>query len=468
MRTDILTQALADHERQRRPTRESETSIGGTTVEIADSKTTQTLDDTFLVGANTHGVPRGKEALEAAEIGETQPMQVIKNVIIDQLLGGELAFPSDDDDEDQAEADLKTLVGDIIDGPHLQGDDFDDLVAAWVSDMVDVGTAYAEPLAAAGESDLPFVALKPVDPLSVRHNVSEHGQFEEPAFYQTPFRTLGGSVVALGDTTPQQLTRDELLVFRYPGSNRSGRIYPLSPAMQVKEWLELLADSTTHHSRFYKDNELPPGLLTARDANQASLETIREELEAAKGDPRAAPIVGTDARWVEVGGSAVDLDVIEEQQWFLQLCAAAFGIPKTELGLIEDVNRNTSEAQLSVIHKRVTQPLAKTVGETLTRQALPQFELYDRLDSPFDITLRFSDPRQERAQESHLRERYAAGGLTYREYRKGVGDDMSDVDTTVTINGETVDYGEYPKHVVDALLRDARGDPEPPAQDAPE
>lgn len=462
MRTNLLTQALAEH-RERRPSaqgRETTTTIGGTTVSLGDSKTVQSLDESFLVGSSLKGVPRGREALEARQISETAPFQMILNAVTDQLLGGDLVFPSEDEDEDATEADLKAIVGDVLAGPHHGGADFDDLVSAWVADMAGPGNAYAEPLEPADGSDLPFVALKDVDPLTVRHNVDRTGAFQEPAYYQAPFRTGGGALVSVSGGDVTSLDQDDLVVMAYPGSHRSNRVYPLPPALQVKEWLEIIADSTTHHSRFYKDNELPPGILTAREASQNDIDNVRDELEAAKGDPRAAPVVGTDARWVEIGGSAVDLNVIEEQKWFLQLVMAAFGITKTELAMDEQVNYETSEAMLTVVEKRVTQPIASTISKAIRRQLLPQFDVYTELGQPFDVELRYSDPREERAREEQARERYAAGAITYREYRELVGDDMTDADTTVEINGETIDYGEHPRDVVEHLFRNARSDPD--------
>lgn len=461
---DLIDQLRAEydaHQRRDSDSCDAETTIGGESVEIDDSKTSQALEDSYLVSSGSpHGVPRGREAFEAREIGETQPMQLVKNAIVDQLLGGELAYPSDDEDVDQAEADLQALVDDILRGPHLQGEDFDALVAAWVSDMVDLGEGFAEVLGPQS-GDLPVAALKPVDPLTIRRDVDSTGTPQDPPYYQAPFRTNAGGIytgVASSDVTP--LEHEELVVLRYPGSNRSDRVYPLSPAMQVKEWLELLSDSTTHHGRYYSDSELPPGLLSVREATDTDIANIREEIQAAKGDPRAAPTVGADARWIEIGGSAVDLDVIQEQQWFIQLVAAAFGLPKTELGLVEDVNRNTAESQLSIVHKRVTKPIAESIGQALSRQLLPQFDLYRQLDQPFDVALKFSDPRQERAHERFIRERYQQNLATYREAREAIGEGEADDDTTVEINGTTVDYGEHPPMVAQALLRDAASDDE--------
>ena len=470
----ILDQLTAEYEARRRDSdgvdageRDATTTIGGATVDISDSETVQSLSDTYLTGGGSHqGVPRGREAFEAREIARTQPMQVIVNAIVDQLTGGDLSFRADDGDVDQSAADLQALIEDILRGPHLDGADLDDLVAASVADLVGPGNAYLEVLAPES-GDLPVAALKPVDPLTVRHNVDDTRTPQNPPYFQAPYQTLAGTIVAAGNASPTPLGQDDLVVMSYPGSYRSDRIYPLSPAMQIKEWLEIIADSTTHHGRFYRDNELPPGLLTAREATQSDLDSIKDELEAAKGDPRAAPVVGTDARWVEVGGSAVDLNVIEEQKWFMRLCAAAFGIPQTELGMVEDVNRAEGDNQLSLVHKRVTEPLAKTISQALSRQLLPQFDLYKRLDQPFDVVLRFSDPRQERAHEEFVRGRWESGLATYREVRNEIGEGEPDDDTTVEINGTTVDYGEHPRPVVESLLIDARNDGPDANDDAP-
>jgi hypothetical protein len=152
----------------------------------------------------------------------------------------------------------------------------------------------------------------------------------------------------------------------------------------------------------------------------------------------------------------------------MRLCAAAFGIPQSEIGMVEDVNRAEGDNQLTVVHKRVTEPLAKTIGQALTRQLLPQFDLYGQLDDPFDVRLQFSDPRQERAHEEFVRGRWESGLATYREVRSEIGEGEPDDDTTVEINGETVDYGEHPRPVVESLLVDARNNDAPGEGESPD
>jgi hypothetical protein len=463
MRESITTQALAEYRASRGTDadgRAAETTLGGTTVTLGEASTIENFDQSVLGASNLRGIPRGREALDARAVAETSAFQMLLNAITDQMLGGELAFPSDDEDEDQTEAELKALVRDALNGPHHGGVAFDDLVTSAVTDMAVVGNAYYEVLPPEGAS-LPVAALKDVDAVTIRHHVDDSGAFQDPPFFQAPIRDTAGSLLSASQTTLTPLEREQLLVMRWPGSHRSHRLYPLPPALQLREWLEVIADSTTHLGRYYSDSELPTGILSSREATQNDVETIRDELEAAKGDPRAAPVISEDARWIEIGGSAVDLSHIEEQQWFLQLCMAAFGVPKTELGMDDQVNYSTSESELQVVAKRVSSKLAPAIAGAIETQLLPQFDLYQQLDQPFGVELRYTDPREERAAEQHAREQYTDGLLTYREYRERVGDDMGDAETTVVINGEEIDYGDYPKPVVEALLINARNDDPP-------
>jgi hypothetical protein len=457
----LRDQLLTEYNLQTSGNRDGETTIGGETVTIGESQTVQSLSDSFLVSGGNRGVPRGQEAFEARQIARTQPMQLILNAIVDQLTGGVLEYPADEDELDDEAAAVRDRVDDVLTGPHLDGADFDDLIAAAVADMVGPGNAYFEVLPPAdGAGNVS--ALKPIDPLTVRHNVDETRTPLDPPYLQAPYQTLSGDIVTAGDASPTELEDDDIVVMSYPGSYRSDRIYPLSPALQMKQWLEILADSTTHHGRFYSDNELPPGILSAREATQQDLDQIKEEVQAAKGDPRAAPVVGTDARWVEVGGSAVDLDVIAEQKWFMSLVAAAFGIPKNEIGFDEDVNRSTSEAQLQIVAKRVSDPLSKAIVEPLRRQLLPQFNRYEELGEPFDIAMRFNDPRQERSREEHLRDRWRSGVASLGEVRGALGFETDD--TTIEIGGQELDWSKHPKPVLESLLIDARSNPEPGAE----
>lgn len=453
----ILEKAVDEERARYDAAREkSETTIDGQPVDLDDSQTTQTVDDTFLTGASKYGVPLGAERHEARELGQTWAMEIIKNAIFDQVAGGERAYePAGEADTLSTEAAMfRDLVDDVLAGPHLMRLDWSDLLSTAISDMADVGMGYWEPISA---PSIPVAAFKPVDGLSVRHNVTRKGEYDDPPFYQAPFQTHGGGTVSLQNADPEPLQFEDLIMMRYPGSARSDDVYPRAPGLQVKRTLELLFHSTTHHIRYYNDNEIPEGFLQVMQAGDGAIKKVKKELRAAAGDPRKASVIGGDgpAKWISMGDSAINLNVIEEQKWFLQLCLAAFGAGKAEIGLIEDVNRANGEVEQSRVFKRIAQPFIETFEAAINRQVLTQFDVYNDLGRPFEFRMRLTDPEEERRREQQLRERYTAGALTYAEYRAALDEDVDD--TVVEIDGTEVDYGAHPRFVVEQLIRDARG-----------
>lgn len=440
--------------------RQIQATVEGEQVTVEAPETVKTDEDgTWLTGTQQYGKPRGRDALEAREIVQTSAMQAIGNGIVDQLLGGELTFESDADDVDATEAAVRDLLRDVLTGPHLGSKDLDDLITGAVFDMLGPGQAYWQ-LHPSEDSQYPVVALSNLDALTVRHNVDRHGVWQDPPFYQAPGAFSSDGVGTLGQIDPTELKHSQLAVMHYPRGERPYEFYPRSPSLQVKEWLEILANSTTHHNRFYADNQIPPGLIQVMGAS--NVQDVKEKIQNASGDPRDVPVIGGDggAQWLELGGTAVNLNIIEEQRWFFNMCLGALGLGKHELGFTEDANRSNGEIEATRIYKRIAGPFSKQF-ERAFRHIAEQFEVYTALDQPFDIRLRFTDPREEHAREQRLREMWQAGGLTYRQYVRRRGDeDLADEDMTVELNGNEIDYGAYPKHVLDALLRDARSDPD--------
>lgn len=445
----------------------------GETVTLERPDTQQPDESTggWLTGTeDSHGVPRGAQAASLRNIVQTAAMQSITNAITDQLLGGELTFLDNDDvaddlgeGEQQAAEDLKTLLRDVLTGPHMGDEDLDDIVAACVEDMLGVGNAYIQ-FIGAENADLPVAALSTLDPLTIRHNYDEHGYPEDPPYWQAAGAFSGGSVVSVGNLDPVALDGDDVAVLRYPKGNRSYRRYPVSAAWQVREWLEILADSVTHHKRYYSDNEVPPGILQVVNATDSSMKDIKHKIEEASGDPRDFPVVGAEgpANWVEMGGTAINLDVIQEQEWFFQLCLMGLGLSKAEFGIVEDVNYSNGEVQAEMVFKKVGQPFGKQF-ERAFLQVARQFDTFRELGEPFTPTLANADPRAEQARKERLREEFGEGVLTLREYRRRAGDEdiAEDEDRfTVEINGTEVDYGEHPWPVAKRLLS-AAGAPDP-------
>jgi hypothetical protein len=192
------------------------------------------------------------------------------------------------------------------------------------------------------------------------------------------------------------------------------------------------------------------------NATDNTINDIQNQVEQAAGDPRDFPIVGGEApaNWVEMGGTAINLNVIEEQKWFYQLCLGSLGLNKAEVGMVEDVNYSNGEVQSEIVFKRVAGPFGKQFEEAFLHVAR-QFDVFTELGEPFTPTLGYTDPKAERARQERLQNEYEAGKLTLRQYVRRAGDEdiAEDEDAfTVEIDGETINYGDHPKWVAKRLM----------------
>jgi hypothetical protein len=452
--------------------RGNEVVIDGEDHTIKEPETTQPSEEggNWLTGQDAYGVPRQIDAAKLRNIAQTAPMQSIANGIADQLLGGELTFLDDEDamedlsgSEQRAADRMKTILHDVLTGPHMGDEDLDDLITAAVNDLLGPGNAYWQ-LLEPESGDLPVVSLSALDPLTIRHNLNRHGHFEDPPYFQAIGAFSGAAGQTIGVADPVPLQSDDLAVMRYPKGERSYTTYPESAAYQVKEWLELLADETVHVKRFYSDSEYQTGLLQVVQGNENTINNIENQIEQASSDPREIAIVGGEspANFIELGGKAVNLDVIQEQQWFFQMCLGALGLGKAEVGMIEDVNRANGEIEAERVYKRVAGPFGKQFERAFVHIA-QQFDAYTELGEPFTPTLAYTDPRAEQAKQERLRKEYEAGKLTLRQYVRRAGDpDIAEDEDqyTVTLDGETIDYGSHPRWVAERLLS-AAGATEP-------
>lgn len=435
--------------------RASEVTIDGEPIELDDPETVQTGEGGgFLAGTGEFGRPRGRDVIGYRQIVQTSAMQSIVNGIVDQLLGGDLVFESDDDEMPTETEPLRDILKDVLTGPHLQGETLDDLMTAAVEDMLGVGNAYWQ-LLPASDGSVPVAAMTALDPLTIRRNVDENGVFGEPCFYQT--HGFGdGSVAGLNGQQIVELDRSQVFEFSYPRGYRSWSFYPKSAAWQVKEWLEILANSTTHHNRFYDDDQTSSGLMQVIGASKETIQDIQQKIEEASGDPRSAPVVGGEggAQWIEMGGQAVNLEIVSEQKWFYELCLGSLGLGRSEMGFVETTNRSNGEVEQERVEKRVAQPFGKQFEEAFLHVSR-RFGSFEELGEPFTPTLTHQNKRAEIARQERLRKSFQQGVLTLRQYLRRTGSEniaAEDDRFVVTVNGQEINYADNPQWVVRRLF----------------
>lgn len=448
------TRTLAEGDRiQARATR-----IGDDEYDVDDSLTGPTFDDSaqnYMGGE--HGRPRPREFWTARQLGRTPPMQLIKITVAQQLTGGRPITRAPDDDLSGAAADFGDLVVDVYQGPHFQELSFDNLLTAAVSDLLDFAYAYWEKLPSEN-GEFPIAAFKPLPPLQVQHSVNEDtGDLEDdPAFWYVPYRRGGGSISAPSKAVG--LERDCIVVMRDPQSTRSDRLYGESVATKVREWLEIIVDVDVHQKRHYSDSQLPAGFLHFLGSVQEDkLNDIEDDIVEAAGDPHDLVTVSTEdqASWIPVGESVVDLDAIQEQQWYFKLVLAAAGLNANELGLIEGSGfAKETPALQRAIFKKVTKPMLNAVLDPQNNDAVPQMQdaLGPSLDETVLLDIERFDPVQEQIERNETMDEWREKAVSLNELRGGIGREGIDLVAEVPELGGEVNIADLPRYVVDLFL----------------
>lgn len=432
------------------------TTIDGEQVDLAEPRTSITFEDDNSLLSGQYGQPRPREFWQAKQIGQTPPMELLKNAVKRQLIGGEPKAVADDELRGP-DADFADLVADIYDGPHFQDKSLDNLIVDAVDDLIDTGWAYWELLPSAN-GEFPVAGFKPLPPLQIQHNIDdETGALkDDPGYYQVPYTRTGTGSVRMGDE-PTKLERGQVVAMRDPLASGSDSLYGQSLATKVREWLELVIDIDVHQKRDFSDSQLPAGFLHFLGAvDDDKLGEIEQDIVEASGDPHELVTTTSeeDAKWIPVGESVMDLQAIEAQKWYFKLVFAAAGLQQNEISNLEGGGfAKESPMMAKLTYKNLTKPMMGAIFDPQNNDVVPTItEQFSGIDSaPFRLTLERFDPVQEQIEREETLKEWQQGAVSLNEIRGELGREAEEV--MVEIDGTEYDVASLPKYVVTLLMK---------------
>lgn len=234
--------------------------------------------------------------------------------------------------------------------------------------------------------------------------------------------SLRGYIYNQEDGGRVPLDLDEVLHFknfnptaRYPFPDRgTGVVEPTALTIDTddfaREWSR----------NFFLNSARPDAVLTYEgDLNADEFERLKAEWSTEHQGFRNAKktaIMKGGMKYELIGLSQKDMEFIEQRRWTRDEILAMFRVPKTILGITEDVNRANAEASNFVFGLRVLKPRFTKIVEVLNEFYLPMFEDGE------DFFFIFDSPVPE-DREATLRE-YVAGldrFLTRNEIRAKEG-----------------------------------------------
>lgn len=173
----------------------------------------------------------------------------------------------------------------------------------------------------------------------------------------------------------QEFTPEQILHFKYP--NPSDPYIGLGTIQAILEWIMSDDFSTEYNKMFFQNGARPGGLLKfdalispeQQEVMRRSFEQIYKGVE----NSHKTAILPKGVTYETVGATQSEMDFVETQKLMRDKILAGFRVPKTALGLTEDVNRANAEATNYVFALRTIKPKMQLIVSYLNEFLLPLY-----------------------------------------------------------------------------------------------
>lgn len=224
-----------------------------------------------------------------------------------------------------------------------------------------------------------------------------------------------------GSYTEIPLDVDEVLFLKYPDPVRQlrgrGTLQAVLRAFQMDTTAE------EFNLAFFQNGATPSALLTVpkplQIAAREKLERLVKQKYTKIYNAHKTMIVEGDMKWTPLTTSQKEMDYIQTMQMMRDKILAIFRVPRTALGITDDVNRANAEATDLVFAKRTVKPKMEKLTEMLNEFLVPMF------DNTGTLFLDYADPVPENIDQklTLAKEGANAGILTPNEAREILGFD---------------------------------------------
>lgn len=178
----------------------------------------------------------------------------------------------------------------------------------------------------------------------------------------------------------------EILHLKYP--DPSDPIEGIGTVQSLAQWIDSDNYATEFNRRFFLNGAKIGGLLESENAlTTVQIEQLRRSFENVyKGWENAykVAILPKGTKYSEMGTSQKDMDFTNLQTMMRDKILAGFRVPKTVLGITEDVNRANAEATNYVFALRTIKPKMQLIVSYLNEFLVPRYgdNLYLDFASP--------------------------------------------------------------------------------------
>lgn len=220
---------------------------------------------------------------------------------------------------------------------------------------------------------------------------------------------------------------DEIVHFKYPSPYSI--FYGCSPMFAASYDIDINRELKSHGVHFLGNSAQPAGVLTTDSTlSEKEYQRLREMWNLRhKGSKNSGKIAILEAglHYEKTGSNLAELQFSDTSKNVRDSILAIFGVPASQLGLVEDVNRANAEANEYVYQNSTILPKLKLIEEKLNEKMMPIYDasLVCEFDNPVPQDKEF----RLREQTAHIQSGYAS----IDDEREEDGEEQYDLPETI-------------------------------------
>ena len=171
---------------------------------------------------------------------------------------------------------------------------------------------------------------------------------------------------------------------------------------------------------FYNDATPGAVLETDKELNQGIIDRLKQQFKVKYQGVKNAhklAVLEKGLKWKETSSKISDMQLTDNQGAIRDKILAAFKVPKSILGITEDVNRANGENSDRVFAKRAVKPKLLAVQEQFNTFLLPLFAGTENMELIFDNPVKEDEKLQAEIDQIYIN----AGVITVDETRESMG-----------------------------------------------
>jgi len=191
-----------------------------------------------------------------------------------------------------------------------------------------------------------------------------------------PNNFIKGYIYQPAGSTPIAFSPEEIVHFKY--TNPNNMFYGMSPLIAAAYAVDTDKYMSQYQATSFKNGALPAGLLSSDQViSQAEADRMRQQWKQLYGGTNKAgkvAILSRGLKFENITMSAQEMSYVQSKNINRDTILGIFRVPKSILGLVEDVNRANAEASEYTFALRNIQPKLKRFQEKINEKIMPLYK----------------------------------------------------------------------------------------------